>query len=372
MTGGALTVLQLVPALHGGGVERGVLEIARELVRCGHRALVISAGGAWVKTLEQTGARHIAWPIGVKAPWTLRLVPRLASLLRREAVDILHARSRLPAWVGYWAWRAQAQPRRTHFVTTVHGLYSINRYSAVMTRGERVIAVSDTVHDHLRHHYPRLAPERIRVIPRGIAPHEFPYGYRPDAAWFARWHAEHPALVDTPLITLAGRITRTKGLDDFVDLMARLRTHGTHVHGLLVGPCEARHRGYLRAWQRRVAALGLKDRITWLGARTDLRELYACSRLVLSLSQQPESFGRSPLEALSLGIPVIGYAHGGVGEILQNVYPAGRVVPGDIDALEARVAQLMQQAPLPPRAHAYPLQRMLNATLAVYHELAAC
>jgi hypothetical protein len=121
-----LTVLQVLPALDGGGVERGTLEVAAALTQQGHRSLVISAGGRLVARLEAAGSRHIDWPIGAKSILTLRWVRRLRQLLLEESVDILHARSRLPAWVAWLAWRGLSPDRRPRFLTTVHGLYSVN------------------------------------------------------------------------------------------------------------------------------------------------------------------------------------------------------------------------------------------------------
>ena len=139
MTG--ITVLQLIPALESGGVERGTLELGAGLVHAGHRSLVMSAGGQLVSRLTGQGSEHIQWPIGRKSIWTLRLVRRLRSLIRERQVDILHARSRLPAWIAWLAWRGLPEQQRPRFVTTVHGLYSVNRYSRIMTHAEAVIAV---------------------------------------------------------------------------------------------------------------------------------------------------------------------------------------------------------------------------------------
>ena len=166
-----LTVVQLLPALHSGGVERSTLEIAEALVRDGHRALVVSAGGRLVPRLEALGAEHIALPIGRKSPLTLRHVRRLRRLFADCEADIVHARSRLPAWLGWFALRgmsAASHPPKPRFVTTVHGLNSPSRYSAIMARGERVICVSETVRAYVLRHYPNTDPARLRVIPRGI------------------------------------------------------------------------------------------------------------------------------------------------------------------------------------------------------------
>src|SRR5512139_2168841 len=158
-----LTVLQLLPALESGGVERGTLEVAHALIQHGHRALVISAGGRQVAPLVASGAEHVAWPIGKKSLKTLLLVGRLRRFLLEQKVDILHARSRVPAWIAYLAWRGMDPATRPRFVTTVHGMYSVNRYSRIMTRGEVVIAVSETVRDYILHNYPDTQPARSRV-----------------------------------------------------------------------------------------------------------------------------------------------------------------------------------------------------------------
>jgi glycosyltransferase involved in cell wall biosynthesis len=359
------TVLQLLPALHGGGVERGTLEVAAELVRRGHRALVVSAGGRLVEALTAAGAEHYEWPIGVKSPRTLRWVPRLRRLLQRERVDVLHARSRLPAWIGWLAWRGMDPRTRPRFVTTVHGLYSVNAYSAVMTRGEWIIAVSEAARDYLLANY-RVAPERIRVIPRGVDRRAWPYGYRPTPVWLAEWRRRLPELAGHRVLTLPGRLTRLKGHEDFLELIARLRRDGLGVHGLIVGGADGRRGAYAVGLTRAIRDRGLDDAVTLLGHRADVREICAVSDLVVSLSQRPESFGRTVLEALSLGVPVAGYNHGGVGEILARAYPAGRVPVGDTTALASIVRDLLE-APVPvPREHPFTLERMLDDTLALY------
>ena len=368
--GRRLSVVQILPALDSGGVERGTLEVAAELVRCGHRSIVISAGGRLVPQLVAHGSEHLTWPLGVKSPLTLRWVWRLRRWLQGQSIDILHVRSRWPAWIAWLAWRGMDAATRPHWVTTVHGLYSVSRYSAIMTSGERVIAVSETVRAYVQANYPQVAAQRIQVIERGVEPREFPYGYQPDAAWLRAWHSAYPQLGNVPLLTLPGRLTRLKGHRDFIALIERLRAEGRAVHGLIVGGVEGKRRAYAAELQRLVAARGLQDCITFTGQRPDMREIYAISTLVLSLSTQAESFGRTVLEALSLGVPVVGYAHGGVGEILRRMYPAGLTPLGDVQRLHERVATLLDAAPAVAAYPAFPRQRMLDATLALYAALA--
>jgi glycosyltransferase involved in cell wall biosynthesis len=366
-----LTVVQLLPALESGGVERGTLEVARGLVAAGHRSLVISSGGRLVAQLEREGSEHVLWDVGRKRPWTLRWIPRLRHLLTDERVDILHLRSRLPAWVGYLAWRGLPAGSRPRLVTTVHGFYSVNRYSAVMTRGERVIAVSAAVRDYLLDGYPGLDPGRIEVIHRGIDPGQFPRGYRPPAAWLAAWRQQYPQLEGQQVLTLPGRLTQLKGHIGFLDLVATLAREGRPVHGLIVGDTQPGKQRYAHALRTRIAALGLDERITLTGHRDDMREIYAVSAAVLALSTQPEAFGRTVAEALALGTPVIGYDRGGVGEILRHFYPAGAVEPGDLDGCVARVRALLDQAlPRPERTVDWTLERMIRATVALYQRVA--
>lgn len=361
-----LTVLQTLPALESGGVERGTLEVARALVAAGHRSIVLSSGGRLVAQLEREGSEHITWPIGRKSLLTLRLVRPLRRLLRTEGVDILHARSRVPAWVAWLAWRGMEAARRPRFVTTVHGLYSVNAYSAVMAKGERIVAVSDTVREYLLRNYPHADPARIRVIRRGVDPAEFPAGHQPSAEWLATWRAEYPQLAGKRLLTLPGRITRLKGHEDFITLIARLKALGEPVHGLIVGGAEAKKRPYLAELRDKVRQAGLDADITFTGQRGDLREIMAVSDLVLSLSIQPESFGRTVLEALSMGVPVIGYDHGGVGEQLACLFPEGRVPLGDLDDLVRKYQAIQAGVRIAPRAAPPTLQDMLSATLDLY------
>ena len=207
-----LSVAQLLPALESGGVERSTLEISDALVRAGHRALVVSAGGRLQPQLESLGAEHIKLDIGRKSPLVLREIGRLRALFRDEEIDVVHARSRLPAWIAVLALLGLPAARRPRLVTTVHGINSVSRYSAVMTLGERVICVSDTVRRHVLEHYPRTDPRKLRVIARGIDPASFPPAPWPDRdarAWAAE---QHPSLGgEGPLLLLPGRGTRLLG-----------------------------------------------------------------------------------------------------------------------------------------------------------------
>jgi glycosyltransferase involved in cell wall biosynthesis len=364
----SLTVLQLLPELDSGGVERGTLEVAQALVAAGHRSLVMSGGGRLVGDLQAAGSEHITWNIGRKSPFTWRFVPRLRHLLAERHVDIVHARSRVPAWVAYLAWRAMPPVQRPRFVTTAHGVYSVNRFSEIMMRGECVIAVSESVREYLRVSFPRADSTRVRVIHRGVDVNAFPYGYRPAPHWTGEWYGQFPQLRNKFVLTLPGRLSRLKGHQTFIRLLARLVDEDRPVHGLIVGDADASGAGYAESLRREVARRALP--IVFTGHRDDMREIYASSHLVLSLSSHPESFGRTVLEALSMGVPVLGYDHGGVGEVLAGAFPQGRVAAGDEDMLLEKVRDLLAHPLVPATPVPFTLEAMLEKTLALYAELA--
>jgi glycosyltransferase involved in cell wall biosynthesis len=355
-----------LPALDGGGVEQGTLEVAAALVHAGHRSLVVSAGGRLLPGLVAAGTQHICWPIGRKSPFTLRFIARLRRLLVTEGVDILHVRSRLPAWIAWLAWHQMDPATRPRFITTVHGLYSVNAYSAVMTKGERVIAVSGAARDYVLQQYPGVDPDRVVVIPRGVDVADLRRHYRPDDAWMTTWRQQYPELENRYVVTLPGRVSHRKGVLDLIRIIAALKARGIAVHGLIVGELPTHRHSLAKELQSAIAAAGLTGLITLTGFRSDVREIISVSSAVLSLSQQPEAFGRTVNEALGLGVPVAGYAHGGVGEQLAQHFPAGLVPPGDSAAMAARLFEWSATLPSMQDVQVYTLQDMLDSTLALY------
>lgn len=369
MSSRRLTVVQVVPELHSGGVERGTLEVSAALVARGHRSIVVSGGGRMVDQLVREGAEHVTLPVGRKSPVTLGWTWALRNLLTREQPDIVHARSRIPAWLCRAALATLPAARRPRFVTTCHGLYSVSRYSSVMVSGERVIAISKTVQRYIEQNYPQVDRSRLRLVYRGVSPEEFPRGHHPSAEWLARWRRDYPQTAGRPLITLPGRITRYKGHHTFIELMDRLQRLAPDAVGLIVGGEDPRRQEYAASVRREVVERGLKN-IVFTGHRSDIRDIFAISALALSVSSQPpEAFGRTTLEALALGTPVIGFDDSGVGEILAELFPEGAVPHGDIAALTARTVALLRDAPPVRPNTTFTLQRMLDQTLDVYHEV---
>jgi glycosyltransferase involved in cell wall biosynthesis len=361
-----MKIIQILPELNGGGVERGTLEVAGFLVRRGDESIVISNGGRMVADLEKAGSRHFRMPVHRKALASLAQIPKLRRLFVSEKPDIIHLRSRLPAWLAWLAWKSLPRASRPRLVTTVHGFYSVNGYSAVMTRGERVIAVSESVRDYILKNYPKTPADKIRVIHRGVELEEYPVGFTPSPEWLAKWRAAHPELEGRIPLLMPGRLTRWKGQEDFIRLIAKLVESGTSVHGLIVGEPHPKKLAFLDELKELAASLGVTDRISFLGHRTDLREIMAVSELVYSLSHDPEAFGRVSLEALALGKPVIAYDHGGVAEQLRAIFPQGLVPVGDLHCAIDRTGEILKSRPTPSSAAAFALERMLDSTLEVY------
>jgi glycosyltransferase involved in cell wall biosynthesis len=362
-----MKVLQILPEMNAGGVERGTLEIGRFLARQGHEAVVLSNGGRMVPQLEAAGIRHVTMPVHRKRLSSLFQVAPFRRLLQAERPDVLHIRSRVPAWIAWLAWRKLNPQSRPHFVTTVHGFYSVNAYSAVMTRGERVIAVSNSIREYILKNYPRVAPANICVIHRGVSPEEFPRGYQPPADWLERWRREQPQLAGKAVLLLPGRMTRWKGQEEFLALIAELKQGSVAVHGLLAGDTHPKKRAFgdeLRALTER---LGIAADVTFLGHRSDVREVMAVSDVVFSLSRDPEAFGRVSLEALALGRPVIGCDHGGVSEQLHALFPQGAVPVADSSALTKTALRLIAEPQFPTAVEApFTQTAMCKATLDVY------
>lgn len=364
-----MKIIQILPELNAGGVERGTLEVASFLVAQGHESIVVSDGGRMVAELEHAGSRHVQMPVHRKALASVRQIPRLRKLFITEKPDIVHVRSRLPAWLVWLAWKSLPRNTRPRLVTTVHGFYSVNAYSAVMTQGEAVIAVSESVRNYILKNYSQVDPAKVRVIHRGVDESVYSVGFLPSADWLIAWQTARPELLGRISLLMPGRLTRWKGQEDFIRLIARLIDLGRPVHGLIVGEPHPKKAAFLDELKALAVTLGVTDHISFLGHRSDLREIMAVSSVVYSLSLDPEAFGRVSLEALALGKPVVAYNHGGVAEQLQVIFPEGLVPPGDVDATLTTTLELLDHGKPPTSIGPFTLQRMLDATLDVYHTL---
>ncbi|MFV0277827.1 MAG: glycosyltransferase family 4 protein [Parahaliea sp.] len=370
-----MKVLQVLPCLNSGGVERGTLDFARSLVAGGHQSLVMSSGGRLQAQLEQEGSRHVRFAVHAKSPLSLLRVPALRRLLLALAPDVIHVRSRVPAWMVWLALKPLPARQRPLLVSTFHGLYSVSLYSAIMGCGDRVIAISECVRDYILRHYPQVDPARIQVIPRGADTSQFCGPGSPDwdasahQQWRTRFDRELPATVGRPLLLMPGRLSPWKGQHEFIDLIADLQRAGIDCSGLIVGEPTPGKERYLHELRERAAAEGLAERLYFPGHRDDMDHLYIRSNLVFNLSRKAEPFGRTVIEALAVGTPVVSWDEGGPAESLREAFPQGLVAQGDRTALAQRVGELLAAPPpapqLPPQ---FTLQAQAEATLAVYRE----
>jgi glycosyltransferase involved in cell wall biosynthesis len=364
-----MKVMQLLPELNSGGVERGTLEIARALVAEGHESLVVSNGGRLVNQLEAEGSKHLTLAIHKKALSSLWQIRPLRQLIEQHHPDIVHVRSRVPAWLTHFALKGIPVECRPHLISTVHGFYSINRYSQIMTQAEKVIAVSDSVVKYITDNYKNCPTQDIVRIYRGIDPAAFPHGYQPSVQWLNQTFKDFPELENRFLLCLPGRITRLKGHETLIELMEQLQNQYPNLHAVVVGGADPKKAAYLKEMQDNIQSKGLSDKITFVGHRSDIREWLAFSDVVLSLSNQAETFGRTALEALSLGTPVIGWNRGGVAEILSQLYPQGLIAVDDQAALLNAVQQHIDEPQQVKPVTTFSLKEMCDQTLHLYKQV---
>jgi glycosyltransferase involved in cell wall biosynthesis len=371
-----LVVLQVLPSLVTGGVERGTVEIARAIADAGGTALVASAGGRMVSMVERAGGRHIALPLAGRDPWTIwRNAASLVGVIRAERVAIVHARSRAPAWSAWLACRRTG----AHFVTTYHGAYGEDlpfkrRYNAVMAKGERVIAASRFIAELVAGRH-GVDPARIRVIPRGVDLAVFDpavvSGER-IARLERAWRLPDGARV----VLLPGRLTRWKGQGVLIEALARLPQR--NICCVLAGSDQGRRR-YAAQLIRRAEALGVADRLRLAGDCDDMPAALMLADVVVHASVLPEAFGRVVIEAQAMARPVIASDLGGPVETVEHGVTGWRVSPADPGALAAAIEQVLAlpaaaRAELGVRARAamqrgYTVAAMQAATLTVYEEI---
>jgi len=372
-------VLQVVPELDvPGGTERSTVEIAQALSAAGWGSLVASAGGAMLRQIETAGARHVQLPLKGKNPIQIRKnTGRLVELIEAESVDIIHARSRAPAWS---AWHA-AQKTGCHFVTTFHGAYGTSgalkrRYNAIMTKGELVIANSQFTANHIVHTYP-MDQKNLRVICRGVDVSV----YTPGAVTQARviqlagqWRLPDGKSV----IMLPGRLTAWKGHKVLLEALTHLQRDDYVV--VFVGDEQGRHE-YRKQLERQVEQNGLSHIVRFAGPCRDMPAAYMSADVVVSASTKPEAFGRVIVEAQAMGRPVVAFDHGGAKETILGGETGLLVEPGNVvalaQALEAALdltaerRKRMAEVAIRHIAENFTLDKMCASTLAVYEEVLA-
>lgn len=360
-----LRVIQVLPELNVGGVERGTIEWALALQSMGHDAMVISGGGAGADYLNQNAVRHFTLPVGKKRLSSLRLVKKLRELFTSIKPDIIHVRSRMPAWLCHFALKKMDAP--PPLITTLHGLHTVSPYAAIMAKGDRVIAVSETAANYLNFHYSKYLKRPPVIIHRGINADEFPHQAKANESWVASFNKKFPHMSQRYKVLLPGRLTAVKG---GMNILPWLKEAEKDV--VLMVNAEPNESQYARSLKAAADHAQVADQVVWLGTERDMSSLYAHADLVLSVNQKPESFGRTVLEALSMGRPVVAYDHGGVSEIMRAIFPQGLIPKGDVNALTETIGRFRKEPPVVPPHQQFRVQDQFDQTLAVYREVLSC
>ena len=360
-----MLIAQLIPRLDDGGAERGTIELSREFVRRGESSAVISDGGKGAAQIVADGGRHIHLPVAGKNPFSApQRAMKLARVLRELNPDIVHVRSRVPAWLH----KMGGGRKKFATVSTAHGFNRVNFYSAVMADADAVICAGPAIASHVRRAY-GVAAERIELIPRGV-----------DCAHFDPAQVS-PAEVDAlrrefglegrRVILHVGRIVAGKGHDVFIRGMAKLREKSEGVAGVIAGGGDGEKIGRLRTL---AADLGIGDGIIFAGARPDIRVFYALADVLACCSLRPETFGRTMAEALAMNLPAAASAIGGALDIIRTRSHGVTFPPGDADAFASAALELLESGRPNSREWVmseFSLEKMTDANLALYRKVLA-
>jgi len=356
-----MRVLQLLPELKFGGVERGTVDLSHYLSSLGHDSAVVSAGGRLVEKLSSHGANHFPLPIAKKNFLALKQFMKLRDIYLEFQPDIIHVRSRFPAWINFLALKSMAS-KKPIVISTFHGLYSKPFYSKSMSYADEIIAISKTVQDYVFKNYD-VDKSRVHLIYRGCDMQEFNTS-APSEAWSISWYEEFPQTRNKTLLTLPGRITGWKGIEDFLKLFSQLDE--AKYHGLIPGPVNGNKKRYFQSLLALVKKYKLESAITFCGARTDIANIYKISDIVFNLSSKPEPFGRTIIEAAACGTHVMGWNRGGVKESIDMINPRGLVQFGDTDGLVNQIPHLLECSPPSSIPPSFTKERLVEETVKVY------
>lgn len=375
-----MNILQVIPELDAGGAERTTVEVAEAVIAAGGQCLVASLGGRLEADLERVGARLIRLDMKTKNPISIWAnAGRLAQIAKAEGIELIHARSRAPAWSAKWA----AHRLNLPFVTTYHGTYNARsslkrRYNAVMAAGDRVIANSNFIAEHVRAEH-GVGAERLRVIPRGVDLSRFaPEAVTPERieALKTQWGCQEGEIT----IVLPARLTEWKGQAFFIDVLAALgRDHKAleqPIRLVCLGDAQGRV-AYVERLKARAAETGVE--LVLPGHASDMPAAYLAADLVVCPSLDPEAFGRTAAEAQAMGARVIAADHGGAQEVIAPGQTGWLAAPGDETAWGqatqtalALPAKALQTLGLKARARVteqFSTAALQKATLQVYREL---
>ncbi|MBY0272388.1 MAG: glycosyltransferase family 4 protein [Alphaproteobacteria bacterium] len=376
----SLTILQVIPALKSGGVEIETLEVASAILAAGGRPIIACAQGTLSRDPRTKGVLLKTLPLNTKNPLQIwRNAKLLKELIRNEKVDIIHARSRGPAWSAFKASKETGIP----FITTYHAAYKSRSffktlYNSVMAAGDRVIAISPFIEQHIKTKYARFRwfdPSKLRLIPRGIdLEYFYPKTVSPDKVTRLRqeWDLPYKARV----ILLPGRLSKSKGQDTLIKAFAMIKSLNTFL--ILLGSAQG-HEAYRDTLLGLVAALNLEDRVKWFPAISDLAPAYQLADVIVCPSHVPEGFGRLIVEAQAMEKPIIATNHGGACNLIEDGKTGWLVPSEDKKALAKVLDQVLalskkELAAMGKRERAwvethFSKNSMLSKTIKVYKEV---
>jgi lipopolysaccharide heptosyltransferase II len=356
-----MNILQILPELNVGGVETGTLDLAKYLVKDGHKAVVVSAGGELVKDLESLGARHYALPVHKKSVFTMiKMISLLADIIKKEEIDIVHARSRVPAWIAYFACRKT----KKIFVTTCHGYYKKHLFSHVMGWGKRVIVLSNSIGRHMVDDF-GVPYERIRLIPRSVDIDKFKF-ISPDIKRGLEFN-----------VGIIGRLTPIKGHLYFIKAMAKVARVVPHLKIWIVGDSPPSKDSYKEQVKVLVRRLGLWHCTEFLGTQRDIPSILNHLDLLVLATTTQEAFGRVIIEAQAAGVPVVATKVGGVVDIIDDEKTGLLVPPKDSTSISDAVIRIFKdkllarsfaEAAYKKLKEKYKIELMVKNTLCVYQD----
>ena len=329
-----LKVLQLLPALNYGGVERGTLDLSNYLIESGHTSIVVSNGGIFEKDITRLGGIHYSLSIATKSLTSLLQYKNLAEIYLKERPDIIHIRSRFPAWIHTLAMRSHKDSNfLPKVVTTFHGLYSKPWYSKSMTYADKTIAISECVHSYIVNNY-KLPQNDIKLIYRGCDTSIFNRDAA-ESSWVDNFYSQFPIIKNKKIILFPSRITAWKGIESFGKALNLL--DGSDWIGVVAGPIAKNKNSYFKTLTALFSDLIKADKLIFVGSQNSIENLYKISHVTLNLSEKPEPFGRTIIEAAACGCKVMGWNRGGVGESIKLINPEGLVNFQDFHSLVTKL-----------------------------------
>jgi glycosyltransferase involved in cell wall biosynthesis len=371
-------VLQVLPELGQGGVEMGTIQIAEALTAAGYKNFVASSGGRMIFQLEKLGVKHFTLPLKSKNPFTIfKNAKILAEIIKKEGINIVHARSRAPAWSAYLA----AKKANVHFVTTFHGTYGLGPkgikkiYNRVMTFGEKVIVISTHIKRHVMEHY-HTAEDKLVFIHRCVDVEKFnPNAITPERLKTIIEQYELPT--DKKLILLIGRLTRWKGQELLIDALAKIKNRADF-HCIFTGDDQGRVK-YTEGLINKIKEYGMEGFFTFIKHTDDVPALMKACDIVVSASIEPEAFGRIAAEGEAMGKIVLASNIGGSLDNLKDGVTGRHFISGDADDLSRKLDWALSLSPAEQKKFAdaaqnfvkenFTKQIMCDKTLAVYRSL---